>query len=156
VEWFRDEEFTRFLEARNISVAEAEEHLSEGIRTNRWAMLAITLNETGRHIGNVKLGPILWQHGLSGMPTIIGDRASWGMGLAAEVIQLAGDAAFDRLGLRKLSDGVVEGNDGSIKAYCKAGWEVEGRLKGHVLLDGEPRDRILISRFNPIYFPQQS
>lgn len=150
--WFRDEEFTRFLEASNISRSDAEAHLTEGLQSNLWAMLAIVVSDSNRHIGNVKVGPINWKHGVSGMPTVIGDRQSWGQGLATEAIRLAGDAAFSLLGLRKLSDGVVEGNDGSVRAYCNAGWEVEGRLRGHVLVNGVPKDRILISRFNPNYF----
>lgn len=152
LEWFTDADVTMFLDARDISLEEAREHLNEGLLTQKWAMLAVVHNDQQRHIGNVKIGPIDWGNGVSDLVTVIGDQTMWGLGLAADAIELAGNAAFQRLGMRKLSGGVIEGNEGSLRAYGKAGWVVEGTLKGHVLRDGDSRDRILISRFNPAYF----
>ena len=40
-------------------------------------------------------------------------------------------------------------NIGSLRAYTRAGWHVEARLKQHCLFDGQPQDTILIGQFNP-------
>jgi RimJ/RimL family protein N-acetyltransferase len=69
---------------------------------------------------------------------------------------MGGEVAFREYGFRKLSGGIADGNVGSLKAYTRAGWVVEGRLKGHHLINGEPRDRILVSCFNPAFFPKEA
>jgi RimJ/RimL family protein N-acetyltransferase len=98
------------------------------------------------------LGPIHRRHLTADLVTVIGDREYWGRGLATEAIRLGIRIAFDEFGLRKLSGGVYEGNVGSLKAYTRAGWVIEGRLVGHALEDGKARDEILISCFNPKFF----
>jgi RimJ/RimL family protein N-acetyltransferase len=115
-------------------------------------MLAITFGHESRHIGNIKIGPIDWDNGISDLVTVIGDRTTWGKGLASRAIRIAGDLAFESLGLRKLSGAVIAGNNASLAAYTNAGWVVEGRLVGHILEGNNSLDRILISRFNPKFF----
>jgi hypothetical protein len=40
----------------------------------------------------------------------------------------------------------------SIKAYTKAGWLIEGRLKGQYYVDSKKEDRLLVACFNPSIF----
>jgi len=47
---------------------------------------------------------------------------------------------------------MFRGNIGSVKAYTRAGWVIEGVLKGQYLVDGKAEDRILVACFNPKYF----
>ena len=61
--------------------------------------------------------------------------------------------AFDEYDLRKLSAGISSDNIGSLKAYTRAGFEVEGMLKGQFLIGDTVQDRIEIGCFNPKYFP---
>ncbi len=49
-----------------------------------------------------------------------------------------------------------ENNFGSIKAYCRAGWIIEGVIRGRYLVDNEPMDQILVSCNNPLFFPKVS
>ena len=46
-------------------------------------------------------------------------------------------------------------NTASIKAYSRAGWLIEGRLKGFYLIDGKNEDQILVGCFNPKYFTEE-
>lgn len=153
--WFRDDDVTRHLDSRNLTRSDVIEHLERGLKNREYRIYAICLKDSGRHIGNVKLGPILWRHGVSDLVTVIGDRHSWGKGLATEVIAAAVRVAFDHLKLRKLSAGINWGNEGSVKAYTRAGWVVEAVLEGQVISDGQVRDKIVIGCFNPIHFPNQ-
>jgi ribosomal-protein-alanine N-acetyltransferase len=150
--WFRDEEVTSFLEARNITREDAIAHLEAGKINNSYIIYAIVYGETGKHIGNLKLGPIDHKHRVSDLVCVIGDREYWRRGLAEQAIREGNRIAFEEFDLRKLSGGVIEGNIGSLKTYARAGWVEEGRQKGHYLVEGNPRDRILISCFNPCYF----
>lgn len=151
--WFADGEVTHWLEARNITRDEAVSFMRVGEETGRYRIYAICDKSSGRHIGNVKLGDIQFEHGVSDLVTVIGDRSYWGRGYATEAIRLGNTLAFSCPGLRKLSGAIYSENIGSIKAYVRAGWIVEGVLRGHLLRDGRVQDRVLVSCFNPAHFP---
>lgn len=108
-------------------------------------MYAICLKEDGRHIGNLKIGPIEWKHGTSDLVTVIGDREQWGKGFATEAIKLGNKIAFEKYNIRKLSGGMYASNVPSIKAYTNAGWIIEGRLFNHYVHSGKFEDRVIVS-----------
>jgi RimJ/RimL family protein N-acetyltransferase len=55
--------------------------------------------------------------------------------------------ACEELGLRKLTAGCYASNVGSVRAFCKAGFAVEGCRKAHFMLDGRTEDLLLLARF---------
>lgn len=103
-------------------------------------------------IGTVKLGPINKVHKTSDLATLIGNRDFLGKGLAPEAIKLGNQLAFSVFDLRKLYGGMYQSNVASIKAYTRADWLIEGRLKGFYYVEGKNEDRILVGCFNPKYF----
>jgi RimJ/RimL family protein N-acetyltransferase len=149
IAWFADPDVTQFIQSRNFSIEESQRYLRDGRLNRSYFLYAICLKETGTHIGNVKIGPINWPHLVSDLVTVIGQKDCWGKGLAAEAIALGSRMAVEEYGLRKLHGAILESNFGSIKAYTRAGWVVEGRLEGHYLVDGAPMDAILVSYFGP-------
>jgi RimJ/RimL family protein N-acetyltransferase len=78
---------------------------------------------------------------------MIGDRDSWGQGIAPESIALLARIATDELGLRKLTAGCYASNVGSARAFAKAGFVQEGRRTAHFILDDQPEDLLLMARF---------
>jgi ribosomal-protein-alanine N-acetyltransferase len=152
LQWFRDGLVTEFLDAKDISHEEGVQYMLRGRATREYFMYALIARDNDQHFGNVKVGPIQWQHGISDLVTLIGARDRWGKGYATDAIRLGNRLAFEFYGLRKLSGGIIDGNEGSVKAYTRAGWVIEARLKGHHLVDGEARDRIVVSCFNPAFF----
>jgi len=155
IAWFRDPLVTRFLAARNISIQDSIDHWHRGQQDNAWFMYAICAAEDGRHIGNLKLGPINWAHMISDMSTVIGDRSTWGQGRAREAIRLGIRIAFNELNIRKLSASIDGDNIGSIKAYTGAGFHVEASLKDQFMdtTQTPPRltDRLYVACFNPAF-----
>ncbi|MDO8518155.1 MAG: GNAT family N-acetyltransferase [bacterium] len=149
--WFCDPEVTRFLFARNITREDAVKHLRDGIKTGNWHMYAICEVKGGRHIGNIKIGPIDKHNGVSDLVTVIGERDAWGRGYGREAVGLATRVAFGELGIRKLSASIDSRNIGSIKAYTAAGFEVETSLKNQYRdeASGELSDKVFFSCFNP-------
>jgi len=154
VSWFRDEQVTAFLEARNISREDAIAHLEAGRIDNSYVVYAIIHAQSGIHVGNIKLGPVNWKHRFADCVTVIGRRDFWGRGIATTAIREAIRIAFDDLDLRRLTASIADGNDGSVRAYTRAGFQIEGRLAGQWLIDGQARDSILIGCLNPRYFPE--
>ena len=106
--------------------------------------LGVRSIELGRHVGNIKLGPIDRHHGLAEIGIMIGERAAWGRGVASQTIERIVDIARAELRLRKLSAGCYLSNHGSARAFQKAGFAVEGRRSAHYLLDGLAEDAVIL------------
>jgi RimJ/RimL family protein N-acetyltransferase len=147
--WFVDDIVTRYLDSRDITHQEAIDYIEHGITSNEYFMCAVCDRTTGVHVGNIKIGPIRWRHRTSDMVTVIGDRAVWGKGIASEAILMAMRIAFGVLHMRRLHAAIHADNVGSLRAYTRAGWKIEGRFKEHFVLDGKADDTHLICAFNP-------
>jgi len=153
--WFRDTIVTEFLDSRNLTKEDCANYIVDGSTSRTHFMYGIFDKETGNHIGNMKVGPIQWQHLVADLVCIIGRREYWGKGFAKEAIRLGNRAAFEIHGMRKVSGAIASGNIGSIKAYTGADWLIEATMKGHCVVNGEVQDRYMISCFNPKYFPKK-
>jgi len=151
---FKDDSVLEFLEVngKNLSKQDVIDYKNHGLNTGTYFMYAICLIDNDKHIGNLKIGPITKKHGLSDLVTVIWDSNYWGKGLATESIKLGNHLAFTKHNIRKLTGGIAGQNIGSIKAYTKAGWIIEGKLLNHYLIDGKLQDRVVVSCFNPCYF----
>lgn len=148
VGWLNDLEVNRFLESRfapqnRASVAAFVDRMLE---SDRDLLLGIMDLGLGRHVGNIKVGPIDRQHGLGEIGIMIGDRAAWGRGIGSAAIQRVVAIAGIELGLRRLTAGCYAANLGSSKAFEKAGFRIEAVRPGHFLLDGLPEDAVLLGR----------
>lgn len=146
VGWLGDPEINRFLESRfaPYSRAGVEAYVAGMLASERDLFLGINDVALGRHVGNIKLGPIERAHGLGEIGIMIGDRAAWGRGIGSAAIALVAGIARHELGLRKLSAGCYAGNVGSRRAFEKVGFAVEAVRPAHYLLDGRPEDAVLL------------
>ncbi|MBK8472358.1 MAG: GNAT family N-acetyltransferase [Sphingobacteriales bacterium] len=154
MEWFADEDLMRYYtnSQRKITKEDIINSIEEGEKNKNCFTYGIFYKETNDCIGTIKLGPINWVHGISDLVVLLGNRQYHGKGLAVEAIKLGNELAFQEYDIRKLFGGMYESNVASIKAYTRADWVIEGRLKGHYLNDGQVEDRILVGCFNPKYF----
>lgn len=125
--WLNDEEVTRYLEAR------FSDHTIESLRSyvedrvgDRSTLFAAIIEKPDRFIGTIKLGPVDPHHRRAEIGIMIGERAAWGRGYATEAISTLSTFAFDQLGLMKLTAGAYAVNVGSIMAFTRAGFKVEG------------------------------
>ena len=154
VQWFSDAVVTAFLEVRNLERQDCIDFWQQGIRDKTHMMYAICDSTTRQIIGTAKIGEIDRKSMVSDLVVLIGNRSYWGKGLATQAISQANEIAFSEHGIRKLSGGMYENNIGSIKAYLRAGWVVEAILHGHYILDETVMNRVVVSCFNPEYFPE--
>lgn len=154
MEWFADDELMKYYtnSRKTITQKDILDSISDGEKNGNCYTYGIFFKENNQCIGTLKVGPINWVHKISDLVVLIGNRNYHGMGLAVEAIELGNRLCFEHYDLRKLFGGMYASNIASIKAYTRAGWVVEGSLKGHYLNDGTPEDRILVGCFNPKYF----
>jgi len=142
VAWLNDPKVNRFLETRHRvqdlgAVRDFVRAVNE--RSNEF-LFGIFLKENDRHIGNIKVGPIGLHHPLADVSLLIGARDVWGEGFASEAIRAISRHAFEQLGVRKLAAGMYAANEGSYRAFIKAGYSLEGVRRAHYILDGEMSD----------------
>ncbi len=149
--WMQDAEILRFLEARfGQHTPESLAGFIRSMNDNPDALLlGMFLKEDGRHVGNIKLGPVSREHARGDIGLLIGDKTVWGRGLATEAITALTRYAFETLRLNRLYAGCYGGNDGSVRAFVKAGWAVEARLPRYWLLGDAWVDHIILGLLNP-------
>ena len=144
--WMNDSSVNQYLESRFTYWS--PDKLRQFIRKNSKGkdnlFLAIVLKDTGVHIGNIKIGPINHIHKYAEVGILIGERDCWGKGYATEAIKLAVEYGFKKLKLHKLIAGAYENNAGSIKAFKKASFSVEGIQKKHFRFQNSYCGRVLL------------
>ena len=152
--WFEDDELMKYYTNSKSKITKESllKSIQEGERDNNSFTYGVFYKENNVCIGTIKLGPINHIHKISDLVVLLGNKEYHGKGLAVEAIQLGNKLAFESYDIRKLYGGMYENNISSIKAYTRAGWVIEGTLKGHYLENGAPIDRIEVGCFNPKYF----
>jgi ribosomal-protein-alanine N-acetyltransferase len=148
-DWLIDPEINKKLEARfDVPSLDGLRAYVTSMRSSPDSYLfGIISRETGAHCGNIKLGPIIRHHLSASVGLIIGDTNSWGKGIATEAIDLLTGWAFSTLSLCKLTAGSYRGNVGSIRAFEKCGYQVEGTQRSQVVMaDGTRGDVILLGK----------
>lgn len=157
LDWFRNDSITSFLEVagKSLTTEMVCAYMDKGKNDGTYFMQAICLTDGDLHIGNLKIGPIIQKHMISDLVCVIGDVEYWGKGLATEAIALGNEIAFEKYNVRKLHGQIYANNVGSIKAYCRAGWIVEGVVRGRYLVDNEAMDQVMVSCNNPKYIPSK-
>ncbi|MET0311562.1 MAG: GNAT family protein [Burkholderiaceae bacterium] len=149
VGWLNDPRVNRYLESR--FAVHAEQDVREFVAAQLAAgdSLFLGIRSTalgGRHVGNIKLAPIDRRHGLGEVGILVGEPQAWGRGIASGAIAQLAAIAREELGLRKLTAGCYASNEGSSRAFAKAGFAIEGRRPAHFVLDGRPEDLVLMGR----------
>ena len=150
VTWMNDKNVTRFLETRFIlhTHKSIQDYVQSILKNPDDVFMAICVNGTNQHIGNIKLGPINRQHLFAHIGLMIGDKDYWGKGYATEAIGLISQYAFETLKLNKVMAGCYANNVGSMRAFEKAGFYHEGIEKSKWLCEGQYVDGILLSLLN--------
>ncbi len=73
------------------------------------------------------------------------NRRAWNQGYGTEATRAVVDFGFDQVGLHRISLSVFAFNPRAKRAYEKAGFIEEGRLRESLLWDGERHDDILMA-----------
>ena len=107
---------------------------------------AVHERPTDKFIGTQRIGHINWRSGIGDLGIMIGDRQAQGKGYGTEALALACAYAYGPLSLRRLTGGTAEGNMGMIRCFLKNNFREEGRLRKHLLINGQYEDHVLFGR----------
>jgi RimJ/RimL family protein N-acetyltransferase len=149
--WMQDDDILRYTEARFVSRDDValKSYVAAMLASPENLFLAMILRTGQRHIGNIKIGPISRHHRRGDIGLIIGARNCWGQGYAPEAIAAITAYAFGTLGLAKATAGCYSANQGSARAFLKAGFRLEGIREKQLWVDGVCNDEWLFGRANP-------
>lgn len=148
--WMNDNEVTQFMESRFTPQShETIKNFIESILGSpNYVFLAIIVKDGEQHIGNIKVGPIDWNHSRADVGILIGEKSAWGKGYATEAIKLIVKCCFEDLKLHKLTAGAYASNKGSIRAFTKAGFKQEGILMEHYIIKNIYENKVCLGLIN--------
>lgn len=149
--WMHDPAVMQYLESRFYphSLESLRDFISQMQHDRNNVFLAMVLKDGDRHIGNIKLGPINWIHRFADIGLLIGEKDCWGKGYGTEAIRLLTHYAFNILNLHHLTAGCYSTNQGSARAFLKAGWQQEGLRPSYFFCNGSYVDEILLGITRP-------
>lgn len=148
VGWLNDSRINRFLEVRLVTqtLDSTRDFVARMNDSPNNLLLGMFLKPNRTHIGNIKLGSIDHHHRRGDIGILIGDHSQWGKGFATEAIVAVTEYAMGPMGLHKLVAGYYSDNVASGRAFLKAGFAEEARLRDHWLCEGSWQDEILLVR----------
>lgn len=144
--WMTDAETVQYLETRGAapSLDSLRTYVQRMRDSDDSYFFGIFLREGGRHVGNIKLGPISAKHASAHLGLVIGDKAVWGTGIAGEAVGALTEWGFAHLALEKIIAGSYARNVGSVRAFQRQGFSIEGVQRRHVALDSGERDDVIL------------
>ncbi|OLF11313.1 GNAT family N-acetyltransferase [Actinophytocola xanthii] len=104
--------------------------------------LAAIETGSGRLVGSVEIGVTSTDH-QRGELGFVFHRDVWSRGYATEATTALLRFGFEQLGLHRISATCHPDNRASARVLEKVGMELEGRLRGHMLVRGVRRDSLL-------------
>jgi RimJ/RimL family protein N-acetyltransferase len=147
--WHNDPALYRSLIGpfRYVSPTVEADWLNEAQRiSQRQINLAICLEETSEHIGNIYLREIDWIARHAELHVLIGQPKWRGQGFGREAAGLLLKHAFDDLGLHRVYLFVLADNLSAINMYAACGFVQEGLLRDHAFKNGSFRDVIVMGK----------
>jgi RimJ/RimL family protein N-acetyltransferase len=102
----------------------------------------LELSATGVVIGTCTLAALDATHRRAALGYALG-RSYWGRGYMAEALPVLLRFAFDRLDLRRITADVDPRNGPSIRSLERLGFQREGYLREHYVVNGETQDGVL-------------
>jgi len=149
VEWLNDPDVRRGLMLHlPLSIAEEQQWFENMLASpqDERPLVIETQNDDGwRMIGNCSFNNLDWRNRNAELGIFIGDKSSWDRGYGTEVMRLLVKHGFTTLNLHLIYLRVYENNHRAIRAYEKAGFVEEGRLRQMIYQDGQYLDVIWMS-----------
>ena len=148
VNWLNDNEIYQYLDNGGEYTYEALlEYLTKYTDT-KVLYWAIIIKENNIHIGNIKIDPINKRNQIGEYGILMGDKQNWGKGYAKEASNAVIHFCFKKLGLRKISLGVIKDNIAAVRLYKSLGFEIEGTYRMHGIYAGKYCDAFRMALFN--------
>lgn len=151
--WLNNAEITKYLSQKpGLTKDGLRRYIEEQCSHPSSLLLGIFLISGDCHIGNIRMHKIDFHYGTAEIGILVGDQETQGRGIGYESLFLLFKFAFDAVGLRRLTLGAIDGNVRAIRLYEKLGFVLEGRLRGHAVVDGKPVDALRFGLLKEEFF----
>lgn len=159
VEWLNDPEVRHYLSMSLPISQAAEEQWFENMlkRPPEEQSLGIEIKDGDgwRLVGNCSIFDINWRARSAEVGLFIGDKTCWNKGFGSEVMRLLLCLGFETMNLNRIYLRVDSENRGGIRAYEKAGFVHEARLRESNFRDGRFCDDLIMSVLRSEWVPEK-
>lgn len=118
-------------------------------KVNDSLIIGIFLEDSGKHIGNIRLHSFSTYNKRVEVGAMIWDKNQWGKGYGSEALEAIYYFIFNSMKLHKIVAEYYSINKAPAKIAKKLGFKIEGILKDQFLVDGKYIDAIRIAKINP-------
>lgn len=101
------------------------------------------IRNQGQLVGLINLDDLDLANGHAEIGIALTNSLSRGQGYAQEAIRIMLDYAFHELGLQRVWARIIDGNQPSVRLFEKIGFTSEGKLRKHVLRQGQYCDTLI-------------
>ena len=146
--WFQDEEVIRYslsIFQKLKTEGQVRNWLIDTIKDTSTFKKGIFLEGTDQLVGYAGICDLSSTNKSGEYFIFIGDKRYWGKGVGTEVTQKILQIGFSELELNRIMLTVSEPNVGGVKAYQRAGFKLEGKLRQACFRDGEFHDKLVMS-----------
>ena len=140
--WSEDAEYRRLMDTDWARPETVESYAGRHSSSPNSAYFSLRTQDGDRYIGFVVLHNIEWNNATGVLAIGIGEREYWGKGYGSDALRLILRYGFQELNLHRIGLDVHSTNTRAIRAYEKAGFTHEGRLREAGYRDGERYDRL--------------
>lgn len=123
ISWLNDYEVNRYMQTGRLPVSENDMYAPKNDKDILFMIRFKEADDSLLYIGTASLHRIDWVIRKAEIGYMIGSKEFWGKGVASEVVSLLTNYGFNRLNLNKITAGVVDGNEGSVKVLVKNGYK---------------------------------
>lgn len=135
VNWLNDIDIVQYTEQKNKEhdLNTVKQYVSDQHISQNSVLFGIFFKKN--HIGNIKIGNVRWEEGVSEIGYIIGEKKFWGKGIATKVLNFITIYAFNEIGINKFIAGFHKLNIASYKVLTKCGFKNENEEKNEKYLN---------------------
>ncbi len=147
--WKNDEDVYKYLGGgyRPISVSQQRKWMDILVENNLENQRYIILDEDYNKVGFIGLYNISPIHRTCSLGLYIGEKESWGKGIASKAYRALECYAKMYLNIRKINLEVIEKNENAVKMYQKLGFDICGKHKEERFIDGKYEDLLIMEKF---------
>ena len=150
VKWRNQENVIKYFIYRGEFTEETHTNwLKTKVETGLVDQFIVCLKDGDVPIGSTYLRDIDTKNSKAEYGVFIGEEGTRGQGIGKEILNLTVKYAFENLKLHKVYARVIDTNKASLYCFLHSGFFEEAFFKESVLLDGQYRNVIILSRFNP-------
>jgi len=151
VAWLNDPELMKFSENRHRThTIDSCRNYLESFENSPNFFWAITLRDSGEHIGNIN-AYIDTNNSVADVGLLIGEKSVQGKGYGLEAWMAVLDFLLKKQRIRKITAGTMSVNKGMLKIMQRSGMIEDGICKSQFLLNGKEIDAAHMAIFNKEY-----